>query len=46
MSTQRNFVNGQFVEPAGTARIAVYNPATEALIGHVPAATSDRKSVV
>ncbi|WP_248799330.1 aldehyde dehydrogenase [Pseudomonas sp. MWU13-2105] len=39
MSTQRNFVNGQFVEPAGTARIAVYNPATETLIDHVPAAT-------
>ncbi|WP_248806157.1 aldehyde dehydrogenase [Pseudomonas sp. MWU13-2100] len=39
MSTQRNFVNGQFVEPAGSARIAVYNPATETLIDHVPAAT-------
>jgi len=40
MSSQRNFINGQFVEPAGTARIAVYNPATEILIDHVPAATA------
>ncbi|NWA03370.1 aldehyde dehydrogenase [Pseudomonas gingeri] len=39
MPIQRNFVNGQFVDPAGTASIAVYNPATETLVGHVPAAT-------
>ncbi|MGY2171252.1 aldehyde dehydrogenase [Pseudomonas gingeri] len=39
MPTQRNFVNGQFVDSAGTASIAVYNPATETLVGHVPAAT-------
>ncbi|MGY2285008.1 aldehyde dehydrogenase [Pseudomonas gingeri] len=39
MPTQRNFVNGQFIDSAGTASIAVYNPATETLVGHVPAAT-------
>jgi lactaldehyde dehydrogenase/glycolaldehyde dehydrogenase len=40
MRLERNFINGQFVEPADSAQIAVYNPATEALVGHVPAATS------
>lgn len=41
MQLERNFYNGQFVEPASDALIAVYNPATETLIGHVSAATSD-----
>lgn len=41
MRLERNFVNGQFAEPAHEAVIAVYNPATEALVGHVPAATAD-----
>ena len=41
MQLERNFFNGQFVEPASDALIAVYNPATEALVGHVSAATPD-----
>lgn len=41
MRLERNFVNGKFAEPAHEAVIAVYNPATEALVGHVPAATAD-----
>lgn len=41
MRIERNFVNGHFVEPASEALIAVYNPATEALVGHVSAATAD-----
>lgn len=45
MRLERNFVNGQFNEPASAALIAVYNPATEALIGHVSAATSDEATV-
>lgn len=40
MRLERNFLNGQFVEPADSALIAVYNPASEALVGHVSAATS------
>jgi lactaldehyde dehydrogenase/glycolaldehyde dehydrogenase len=40
MRLERNFINGQFVEPADSAQIAVYNPATEALVGQVPAATA------
>ncbi|WP_025855227.1 aldehyde dehydrogenase [Pseudomonas sp. CHM02] len=39
MQLERNFYNGQFVEPASDALIAVYNPATETLVGHVSAAT-------
>ncbi|MFJ3487625.1 aldehyde dehydrogenase [Pseudomonas sp. NPDC090202] len=39
MRLERNFLNGQFVEPADAALIAVYNPASEALVGHVAAAT-------
>lgn len=41
MQLERNFFNGQFVEPASDALIAVYNPATETLVGHVSAATAD-----
>ena len=41
MRLERNFVNGNFIEPASDALIAVYNPATEALVGHVSAATAD-----
>ncbi|QLG93606.1 aldehyde dehydrogenase [Pseudomonas yamanorum] len=40
MQIERNFFNGHFVEPASSALIAVYNPATEALIGQVSAATA------
>lgn len=40
MRLERNFVNGHFIEPASDALIAVYNPATEALVGHVSAATT------
>lgn len=41
MRLERNFVNGHFIEPASDALIAVYNPATEALVGHVSAASAD-----
>lgn len=41
MRLERNFVNGQFIEPAGDALIAVYDPATEELVGQVSAATAD-----
>ncbi|MGY2376321.1 aldehyde dehydrogenase [Pseudomonas sp. SDO524_S393] len=41
MQLERNFFNGHFVEPASDALIAVYNPATETLVGHVSAATAD-----
>ncbi|EJM50358.1 hypothetical protein PMI29_06308, partial [Pseudomonas sp. GM49] len=41
MRLERNFVNGHFIEPVSDALIAVYNPATEALVGHVSAATAD-----
>jgi lactaldehyde dehydrogenase/glycolaldehyde dehydrogenase len=41
MRLERNFVNGHFIEPASDALIAVYNPATEALVGQVSAATAD-----
>jgi len=41
MQLERNFYNGQFVEPASDALIAVYNPVTETLVGHVSAATAD-----
>lgn len=39
MRLDRNFVNGRFTQPAGDEPIAVYNPATEALIAHVSGAT-------
>ncbi|WP_324730612.1 aldehyde dehydrogenase [Pseudomonas paeninsulae] len=35
------FLDGQFVAPASPALISVYNPATEALIAQVPAATAE-----
>lgn len=41
MGIERNFVNGHFIEPASDTLIAVYNPATEALIGQVCAATAE-----
>lgn len=41
MQLERNFFNGHFVEPASDALIAVYNPATETLVGHVSAATAE-----
>ncbi|MFJ2285174.1 aldehyde dehydrogenase [Pseudomonas iridis] len=41
MRIERNFVNGQFIEPASAALNAVYNPATEALLGHVSGATAE-----
>jgi lactaldehyde dehydrogenase/glycolaldehyde dehydrogenase len=41
MRQHRNFVDGQFVEPVSEQRIAVYSPATEQLIAHVPAASDD-----
>ncbi|MFQ6345949.1 aldehyde dehydrogenase [Pseudomonas sp. R11F] len=41
MQFERNFYNGQFVEPASDALIAVYNPADETLAGHVSAASAD-----
>lgn len=40
MRLERNFVNGHFIEPASDALIAVYNPATEAVVGQVSAATT------
>jgi lactaldehyde dehydrogenase/glycolaldehyde dehydrogenase len=41
MRQDRNFVDGQFVEPGSDARIAVYNPATGELVAQVPAASAD-----
>ena len=41
MQPERNFYNGHFAEPASDALIAVYNPATGTLVGHVSAATAD-----
>ncbi|PPA04576.1 aldehyde dehydrogenase, partial [Pseudomonas sp. MWU12-2312b] len=41
MRLERNFVNGQFIEPASAALIAVYDPATEEQVGQVSAATAD-----
>jgi len=41
MQLERNFFNGHFVEPASDALIAVYNPATATVVGHVSAATAD-----
>lgn len=41
MRLERNFVNGHFIEPASSAVIAVYDPATEALVGQVSAATEE-----
>lgn len=34
-----HYIGGQWVQPSGTDRIAVVDPATEQIIGHVPAGT-------
>jgi lactaldehyde dehydrogenase/glycolaldehyde dehydrogenase len=39
MRRDRNFAHGRFIEPAGHECIAVYNPATEAQIAEVSAAS-------
>ncbi|SAL80292.1 lactaldehyde dehydrogenase [Caballeronia choica] len=39
MRLDRNFANGRFIEPAGDELIAVHNPATETLLGHVSGAS-------
>ena len=39
MRLDRNFVSGQFIEPATDELIPVYNPATEALIAQVSGAS-------
>ncbi|WP_455927631.1 aldehyde dehydrogenase [Pseudomonas capeferrum] len=41
MQIERNFFNGHFAEPASATQIAVYNPAAEAQVGLVSAATPD-----
>ncbi|WP_109483880.1 aldehyde dehydrogenase [Paraburkholderia sp. C35] len=41
MRLDRNFVSGQFVEPATDELISVYNPATEALIAQVSGASRE-----
>lgn len=41
MQLERNFFNGDFVDPASNTLIAVYNPATQAWIGQVSAATPE-----
>ncbi|WP_336333505.1 aldehyde dehydrogenase [Pseudomonas putida] len=41
MRTERNFVDGCFIEPATTALIAVQDPATESVVGQVSAATAE-----
>jgi lactaldehyde dehydrogenase/glycolaldehyde dehydrogenase len=41
MRLDRNFVNGQFIEPATDELISVYNPATEALAARVACASKD-----
>ncbi len=41
MRLDRNFVGGQFVEPATDELISVYNPATEALIAQVSGASRE-----
>lgn len=38
MRDYKNFINNEFVSGAAAMQIPVYNPATEALIGHVSAA--------
>ncbi|WP_435607436.1 aldehyde dehydrogenase [Pseudomonas knackmussii] len=39
MRTDRNFIDGRFSDSTDAARIAVFDPATEACIGEVPAAS-------
>ena len=41
MRLERNFANGQFIEPATDDLISVYNPATGALVAQVSAASRD-----
>lgn len=41
MNTYRNFIGNAFVEPQGGTTIPVYSPATEELVAHVSAATSE-----
>ena len=41
MRVEQNFINNKFVRSLSDTKIAVYNPATEELIAHVPAATAD-----
>jgi lactaldehyde dehydrogenase/glycolaldehyde dehydrogenase len=41
MRLERNFVHGRFIEPSSSEQIAVYNPATEELIGHVSSASRE-----
>lgn len=41
MQLERNFFNGDFVDPASNTLIAVYNPATQVRIGQVSAATPE-----
>ena len=36
---ERFYINGRWVKPAGTQKIDVINPATEAVLGSIPAAT-------
>ena len=45
MRLDRNFANGRFIEPAAPDElIAVYNPATEVLVGHVRRVARPRPS--
>ncbi|TVU71348.1 MULTISPECIES: aldehyde dehydrogenase [Cobetia] len=41
MRTDKNFINNEFVNSGQGAMISVYNPATEALVGQVQAATTE-----
>lgn len=41
MRTDKNFINNDFVASSQGEMISVYNPATEALVGQVQAATTD-----
>jgi len=41
MRTDKNFINNEFVASSKGEMISVYNPATEALVGQVQAATTD-----
>lgn len=41
MRTDKNFINNEFVASSQGEMISVYNPATEALVGQVQAATTD-----
>ena len=39
MRTCKHFIGGQFVDPTGDADFAIHSPATQALVGRVPAAS-------